>query len=71
MNLNKPSQTYTKKVDGDGEIVTVQLTLTRVILEDGQMAVRVETPNRYNAVEVLGLLEIAKLQVYREINRTQ
>lgn len=48
-------------------ITTVEVTLSRVITEDGQMAVKIETPQKYNAVEMLGLLEMAKLHIYNEL----
>ena len=50
-------------------ITTIEVTLSRIITEDGRMAVKVETPNRYNAVEVLGLLEMAKLHIFSELQR--
>jgi len=48
-------------------ITTVEVTLSRVIDEDGHMAVKVKTPCNYNAVEVLGLLEAAKMQIFRDM----
>jgi len=49
-------------------VTMVKVILSRVITEDGSMAVRIETPDTYNACEVLGLLEMAKLHVYNELN---
>lgn len=48
-------------------MTTVAIKLSRVITEDGQMAVKIETPDKYNACEILGLLEMAKLHVYNEL----
>lgn len=48
-------------------ITTAEVTLTLGITDDGRLAVTVNTPERYNAVELLGLLEAAKLQIYREM----
>lgn len=45
-------------------LTTIQVTLSRVIDENGRMAVRIQLPDRYNAVEMLGLLEMAKLYVF-------
>jgi len=49
-------------------ITTVEVTLSRVIDEDGHMAVKVKTPCHYNAVEVLGLLAAAQCQIYNDMN---
>jgi hypothetical protein len=48
-------------------ITTVQITLSRVITDEGRMIVKVITPEQYNAVEILGLIEAAKLHIYREM----
>ena len=48
-------------------ITTLEVTLSRVITEDGQMAVKVKYPPKYNTVELLGMLEVAKFQVYKDI----
>jgi hypothetical protein len=48
-------------------LTTVEVTLSRIIEEDGRMAVKIKTPDTYNIVEVLGLLEAAKFHIYREM----
>lgn len=45
-------------------LTTTQITLSRIIDEDGRMAIKVQLPDRYNAVEILGLLEMAKMYVF-------
>lgn len=49
-------------------ITTVEVTLSRVITDEGRMVVKVKTPEHYNAVEILGLLAAAQLQIYNDIN---
>jgi len=48
-------------------ITTLEVTLSRVITEDGRMAVKVKYPPNYNIVELLGMLEVAKFQVFKDI----
>lgn len=48
-------------------ITTLEVTLSRVITEDGHMAVKVKYPPNYNVVELLGMLEVAKFQVFKEM----
>jgi hypothetical protein len=48
-------------------ITTIEVTLSRVINEDGHMSVKLTTPCHYNAVEVLGLLEAGKMQIFRDM----
>lgn len=45
----------------------LEVTLSRVLTGEGLMAVKVKTPDPYNAVEVLGLLEAAKLRIFRDM----
>lgn len=52
----------------DDHITTVEITLARILTSDGQLAVRIVIPETYNAVEVLGLLEMAKIHIYNELN---
>jgi hypothetical protein len=49
------------------DITTVEIVLARVLTEEGHMAVKIKIPDTYNAVEVLGLLEAAKLHIYNEM----
>lgn len=53
--------------DTSAMIATTKVTLTLGFNDDGHLAVAVDTPERYNAVELLGLLEAAKLHIYREM----
>lgn len=46
-------------------LVTLEIRLSRVIDEDGRMAVKMAFPQAFNAVEVLGLLEAAKWYIYK------
>ena len=55
-------------MDDDSAVTMIKVILSRVITEDGHLAVRIEIPETYNACEVLGLLEMAKLHVYNELN---
>lgn len=48
-------------------ITTVEVTLSRVITDEGHMVVKVITPEQYNVVEILGLLEAAKFHIYRQM----
>ena len=48
-----------------------RVTIKRVILDDGELGISVALPEKYNAVEVLGMLETAKLQVYRDVSPSQ
>jgi hypothetical protein len=48
-------------------ITTIEVVLSRIITEDGDMAVRISLPSTYNAVELLGLLEAAKSVIFNEI----
>lgn len=53
----------------DDQLTTLEVKLVRYINREGQMAFRMVTPNNYNAVELLGLLEAAKFTVYGEMNK--
>ena len=46
-------------------LVTLEVRLFRIIDEDGRMAVKIQLPEAFNAVEVLGLFEAAKWHVYK------
>lgn len=50
-----------------GPLVTLEVRLSRVIDEDGRMAVKIQLPEMFNVVEVLGLLEAAKWHIYKEM----
>ena len=47
-------------------LTTIEITISRVITEDGALAVRISTPETYSAVEVIGLLEAAKMHIFDE-----
>ena len=49
-------------------ITILEITLSRVINEDGLMAVKVKTPATFNAVEILGLLAAAQCQIFHDMN---
>jgi hypothetical protein len=49
----------------EGDVTTIEIVVARVIMANGEMAVRLKLPKVYNLVEVLGLLEAAKIQVCR------
>lgn len=48
-------------------ITTLEVVLSRVIKDDGSMAVKIVRPTTYNSVELLGLLEAAKCIVFKEM----
>ena len=52
-------------------MVTVQVVVSRVIDEHGRMSVEVRTPASYNIVEILGLLDTAKMHIYHNTLRNQ
>jgi hypothetical protein len=54
-------------MNDDDTLVTLEVTITRVIDQNGRMAVRIKTPAVYNFVELLGMIEAAKAYIYREI----
>ena len=49
-------------------ITILEITLSRVINEDGLMTVKVKTPATFNAVEILGLLAAAQCQIFHDMN---
>lgn len=51
------------------DITTVQIRICRVIDKDGRMAVYTSLPKDFNATEVLGMLDMARNEVYRVIDR--
>jgi hypothetical protein len=51
----------------DEVITVIEVSVARVIDEQGRMEVRVKTPARYNAVELLGLLSFAQLYIANEL----
>lgn len=51
----------------DEALTTSEVVLKRIIDADGRMHVSVKLPENYNAVEVLGLIEMSKLYVYNKL----
>lgn len=47
-------------------LTAIEVTVSRVITDTGELAVRISTPADYSGVEVIGLLEVAKLHVFDE-----
>jgi len=54
--------------DEDG-LVTAEIVITRLIDENGRMAVKFKTPATYNSVELLGLLEACKCHIFAEMSK--
>jgi hypothetical protein len=54
-------------VEGD-DLTTLEVRLSRYITADGKMAFRMVTPDKYNVVEMLGLLEAAKFTIFHEMS---
>ena len=48
-------------------LVTMEVVLTRIIDSDGRMQVNIRTPAKYNTVELLGLIEVAKAYIFSEM----
>ena len=51
----------------DKSMTTIEITISRVITDEGRLAIRLRTPEDFSAVEVLGMLEAAKVQIYRDM----
>jgi hypothetical protein len=52
------------------EFVTSKITISRVIAEDGRVAiVQHITPKDFSATELLGMLDMAREQIYTEMRR--
>lgn len=43
------------------------ITISRVIDEDGRMAVHFKMPDKFSALEMLGMLEMAKSQIFHDL----
>jgi CRISPR/Cas system-associated endoribonuclease Cas2 len=51
------------------DLTTLEIRLSRLIKDDGRMVFMVEVaPAAHNMVEVLGLLEAAKLHFFNQMN---
>lgn len=53
----------------DEDITTAQIRICRVIDKNGRLAVCTHLPKDLNATEVLGMLDMARHEVYRVIDR--
>ena len=51
------------------DITTVQIRICRVIDRDGRLSVHTFLPPQLNATECLGMLDMARHEVYRVIDR--
>ena len=51
-------------MNNDEAVTTVEVTISRVITPGGDMAMRIQLPEEYSMVEILGLLEAAKHSVF-------
>lgn len=51
------------------EIVMISIYLARVITADGKLEMVMRMPAVYSSVELLGMLELGKLHVMKEILR--
>jgi len=55
-----------------GDFVTAKITISRVIDENGHFSiVQAITPKDFSPTELLGMLEMAKGQIHREIARRE
>ena len=50
------------------EVTSIEITLSRVITDEGRLEVRVKTPDHFSAVEALGLLEAAKFHIFQNMD---
>lgn len=51
----------------DNSMTTIEITVSRVIMADGQMAIKVRTPEQFSHVEALGMMEAAKWTIWRDM----
>ena len=49
------------------DLITIKIVISRVLTSNGDMAIRLGLPEEYSSVELLGLLEAAKLAIYRRM----
>jgi hypothetical protein len=48
-------------------ITTMEITITRLITPDGQLGMKVTTPEQFSFVEALGLLAAAQWQLFHQM----
>ena len=51
------------------DVTTIEIVVSRIITENGQMAFRMKLPEQFSCIEVLGLLEAAKGYIHDEMRR--
>jgi hypothetical protein len=51
----------------EGEVTMISVYLARIITPEGKMEMVMRMPKIYSSVELLGLLELGKLHVIREL----
>jgi hypothetical protein len=51
----------------EGEVTMISVYLARIITPEGKMEMVMRLPKIYSSVELLGLLELGKLHVIREL----
>lgn len=49
------------------DMTTVEIKVARIITESGKLAVRITLPAEFSSIEVLGLMEVAKGWILREM----
>jgi hypothetical protein len=50
-------------------LTTMEITVTRVINPDGQLGLKVTTPEQFSFVEALGLLAAAQWQLFHQMTQ--
>jgi hypothetical protein len=48
-------------------VTTMEITITRLINPDGQLGLKVTTPEQFSFVEALGLLAAAQWQMFHQM----
>lgn len=47
-------------------LTAIEIFLSRIIDENGRMAMKIQLPENYNVVEVLGILDYCRMYVYQQ-----
>ena len=55
----------------DQDVTTISIYLARIITPDGKMEMVMRMPAVYSSVELLGMLELGKLHVIKEMLRRE
>ena len=53
----------------EDSVTMIEISIKRLMTAEGRLAVAIRLPSHYNGVEVLGLLETAKVHVIGEMLR--